>query len=127
MKFRHCVPTLVIGFCALTVRADTPSDGGNPAAANSLTWSPSRLTADAELARYAAYHASSEKVRALGDHMMKVVDERAASEHVLLPSVTCESDLRLVRRLETLKGDDFDNAYGVMVRHEMWVERDDDQ
>ena len=59
--------------------------------------------------------------------MMKVVDERAASEHVLLPSVMCESDLRLVRRLETLKGDDFDNAYGVMVRHEMWVERDDDQ
>jgi hypothetical protein len=43
--------------------------------------------------------------------MSAAVKPQAMTEHILLPAVLTESDRQLVRRLESLNGDDFDVAF----------------
>ena len=71
----------------------------------------SRLAAEAQLSRYANYSAASSYVRELGRRMTAEVTQRAATQHICIPSVMNDSDQRLVHRLESLQGDDFDVAY----------------
>ena len=114
--YRLGTSLLVIAVCAQTVAAD-------PAGTSSVDRTASRLNAEAQLAHYANYYAASAEVRDLGRRMTAAVEERAASQHIGLSSSMTDSDRRLVRRLETLQGDDFDVAYLGMIQGGTVTER----
>jgi len=93
-------------------RADAGSDAKAHAALSTLI--ASRLTADAELSRFAIHHASGANVRSFAARILPAINEYAASQHLQVPSPMTDSDRVLVEELERQKGDDFDLAY-------MWI------
>jgi hypothetical protein len=71
----------------------------------------SSLTAEAELAHYAASHSASREVRELGESAARIIGRRAAAEHIRLPAAMCDDDRRWVTSLESRKGEAFDSLY----------------
>jgi hypothetical protein len=106
MKIKFKIAALLLAGCVVAAHADCPTV---PEISGQVT--ASRLSADAALARYAIYHAASGTVRDLGRQRTAMIQQYALARHIQLPSSMSERDLRMVKRLERLEGDDFDVAF----------------
>ncbi len=106
MKIKFKIAALLIAGCVVAAHADCPTG-----TQTSRELTASRLSAESALARYAVYHAASGTVRDLGRQRTAMIQQYALARHIQLPSSMSERDLRMVKRLERLEGDDFDVAF----------------
>ena len=118
IRRNHIVCIVLLGFVLpMCACAGVPDSAQRESSAPGRV-TVSRLCAEAELARYANYYASSFSVRELGRRMGVRIAQRAACQYVLSTDVMNRSDRQVVRRLESCHGDDFDKAYIDLLRSE---------
>jgi len=106
-------PILIGCFVAAS---DAQCDNTSESRISLSTATPSRLTFQSILARYATYNAASFAVRNIGKQMAAEINACAGHEQVQLPSAMNEDDRQLVKWLKSLQGDDFDAAYLSLVK-----------